>query len=224
MATAVIDWDTSDLDLGGALEKDFRIYVVLDPDDAVKIEKYETESIATRTYAPSVDCSGATKPAACMDPGQNNEGFRVVKLMAIEATGPHVSQPADVHLRKDALAARDPVNPSAWLTNTVQAQEGQRLELRIRVDTDMLGAGYDHLLLYDGDPEKGGTLIADKQAFTGNPDGSYVWAEWTPTQPGPHRLFARVLESSADTDKGNAIDDLMAVVHKAKHKGVRGPR
>jgi len=215
MTTAAINWDTSTLELDGELEKNYRIYVVLDPDDAVKNEKYETESTASRTYDPGgADCLGATKPPSCMDPGQNNEGFRVVKLMAIEATSPHLVEPADVHLARDALAADDPSYPRIWRTNFVQAEEGQPLQLRVRVDTDMPGGDYAHLQLYDGNPKKGGTLLADKLAFTGNPDGSYVWVEWTPTKLGLHRLYATVLESAMDTNLGNAIDDLMVMVHR----------
>ncbi len=227
MTTAVINWDTSQINLEGRLEHEYRIYVVLDPDNAVPNEKYETESPASRTYTlvnpstglPIADCSDPNRvpfPAECIDPGQNNEGYRVVKLLAIEADDPRIGKPADVHLHKDALAARDPSDPSVWLTDTVQAEEGQLLELRVRVDSDVLARDSAHLLLFDGDPEKKGTLIADKKAFTGNPDGSYVWVEWTPTEPGPHRLFAQVVESLADTHPGNAIDDLMVVVHKAK--------
>ena len=221
MTTAVINWDTSKLDLNGEFEKNYRIYVVLDPDDAVKNEKYETESTATRTYAPDgINCLGATKPAACMDPGQNNEGFREVKVAAIEAAGPHLVEPADVHLTWDALAARDPSHPKIWRIITVQAEEGQPLQLRVKVDTDMPGGHYAHLQLYDGNPEKGGTLLADKLAFTGNPDGSYVWIEWTPTKLGLHRLYTKVLESAMDTNIGNATDDLMVIVHRAKPKVV----
>jgi hypothetical protein len=219
MTTAVINWDTSTLDLDGELEKNYRIYVVLDPDYAVKNEKYETESTATRTYAPGgIDCLGATKPAACMDPGQNNEGFREVKVAAIEAAGPHLVEPADVHLARDALAARDPSHPRIWRINIVQAEEGQPLQLRVRVDTDMPGGHSAHLQLYDGHPQKGGRLLADKLAFTGNPDGSYVWVEWTPTKLGLHRLYAKLLESSTDTNIGNATDDLMVMVHRPKPK------
>jgi hypothetical protein len=219
MTTAVINWDTSKLDLNGEFEKNYRIYVVLDPDDAVKNEKYETESTATRTYAPDgINCLGATKPAACMDPGQNNEGFREVKVAAIEAAGPHLVEPADVHLARDALAARDPSHPRIWRIKIVQVEEGQPLQLRVRVDTDMPGGHYAHLQLYDGNPEKGGRMLADKLAFTGNPDGSYVWIEWTPTKLGLHRLYAKVLESAMDTNIGNAIDDLMVMVHRPKRK------
>ena len=165
---------------------------------------------------------GATKPPACMDPGQNNEGFRVVKVAAIEAAGPHLVEPSDVHLAWNALAARDPSHPRIWRIVIVQAEEGQPLQLRVRVDTDMPGGHYAHLQLYDGNPEKGGTLLADKLAFTGNPDGSYVWVEWTPTKLGLHRLYTKVLESAMDTNIGNATDDLMVMVHRAKPKIV-GP-
>ncbi len=219
MTTAVINWDTSTLDLDGELEKNYRVYVVLDPDDAVKNEKYETESTASRTYAPGgIDCLGATKPTACMDPGQNNEGFHVTKVAAIEAAGPHLVEPADVHLARDALAARDPSHPRIWRINVVQAEEGQPLQLRVRVDTDMPGGHYAHLQLYDGHPAKGGRLLADKLAFTGNPDGSYVWIEWTPTKLGLHRLYAKVLESWTDTKIGNATDDLLVMVQRPKPK------
>jgi hypothetical protein len=33
-----------------------------------------------------------------------------------------------------------------------------------------------------------------------------------------------VLESALDTESGNAIDDLMVVVHKAQDKGARASR
>jgi len=224
MTTAVIDWDTSELDLGGNLEQDYRIYVVLDPDNAVPNERYETESPASRIYPAWDPKTGARLPDCvdpanlaprCIDPGQNNEGWREVKVMADFASDPSFGQPADVHLQPDALAVRDPSNPTVLLTDNVQTEEGQPLQLRVKVDTDMLGGDYGHLLLYDGDPEMGGTLISGKQAFTGNPDGSFVWAEWTPTEPGLHRLYAQVVESSMDTQPGNAIDDLMVMVHEA---------
>ncbi len=218
MAKAAVNWQIPSF--SDKASKDYRIYVVLDPDNGIKNEKYETESTETRTYCP--DYADCTNPANYIDPGQNNEGWRKVTVLASLPTATDFERPADVHLKSDALAA---INPRGKLvTTTVQAYERQPLKIRVRIDTDYPGAESAHLLLFDGDPYDG-KLIANRLAFTGDPDGSYVWIEWVPTELGPHRLYARVMESTLDTNLGNNIsDELKVVVIKAPQGPKKTPK
>lgn len=211
MDTAAVNWlipEFSDNE-----SKDYKIYVVLDPDNAIPNEKYETESAATRTYCPA--------GYDCMDPGQNNEGWRKMTALASLPGDPLSGHPAaDVHLKNDALAA---INPRGELvTTTVQAYERQPLKIRVRIDTDNEGADSAHLLLFDGDPHDG-KLIANRLSYTGDPDGNYVWIEWVPTELGLHRLYAKVVESTLDTNWGNNISDELKVVVIKAPKGPQKP-
>jgi hypothetical protein len=194
-----------------SLSKNYRIYVVLDPENTISNEKYETESAATRTYC-AVNCADLKN---WIDPGQNNEGYRGLTVTSFPPGAPRHASPSDVHFKRDALAA---VNPRGQLvTNNVQAYVGVPLQIRVRIDTDELGYDSQHLLLYDGDPYEGGTAIAGALAYTGNPDGNEVWFEWTPTMRGPRRLYAQVVESDLDTSPGNAVSrDLKVEVLKAR--------
>jgi len=226
METAAINWQIPTFSDNES--KSYRIYVVLDPDNNIANEKYETESAETRTYCPDyADCS--ENPSYYIDPGQNNEGWREMTVLASLPSGlaslpgdPRFEHPADVHLKSDALAA---INPRGRLvTRTVQAYEGQPLKIRVRIDTDYAGENNAHLLLFNGDPYDG-KLIANRLAFTGDPDGNYVWIEWTPKDLGPHRLYAKVVESTLDTSFGNNIsEELKVVVIKAPQGPKKTPK
>jgi hypothetical protein len=204
LETASVNWTVPAFD-GSSLSKNLRIYVVLDPDDAITDEKYDTESVTTSTYC-AVDCAAVEN---WIDPGQNNEGYRGLTVTSFPLGAPRHANPSDVQLERDALAA---VNPRGKLVaNNVQAYVGVPLQIRVRIDTDEIGYDSQDLLLYDGDPNKGGTVIAGTLAFTGNPDGNEVWFEWTPTERGPRRLYAQVVESGLDTDPGNAVSGELKV-------------
>ncbi len=204
METAAVNW-TIPTFTDGSLSKNYRVYVVLDPDNTIPNEKYETESVASRTYC-KANCANT---ANYIDPGQNNEGFRQLTVTSFPPTNPRFSTPGDVHLKSDALAA---ITPQGKLkTKNVQAYLGLPLQIRVQIDTDQPGADYQHLLLYDGDPNAGGTLITDVAAYTGNPDGNEVWIEWIPTDLGPHRLYAKILEGPMDPGLDNATSGVLKV-------------
>jgi hypothetical protein len=79
--------------------------------------------------------------------------------------------------------------------------------VRVTVNSDTPSLDYSYVMVYDGDPEQGGVLVASKQVFVGNtsPEGSFVWLDWIPTELGPHRLFAVVLQSPDDPAPGNNV-------------------
>jgi hypothetical protein len=184
----------------------WHIRVILDPRNEVPNEIYESESAATRTY-----CEGGE----CIDPGQNNEGWREVQVIAPPLPGdPQFGKPGDAHLREGALAAID--RRGKLTTKTTQATLGEPLDLRIQVSSDNNGQTYSEVLLYDGDPAQGGELIADKQVLPGTDEasGNFAWVSWTPRSLEPHQLYAVLLETADDTAPGNNVAQLKVIVHK----------
>jgi len=209
MQTAWINWDTTGFgpaQAGAALQ--YRVYVVLDPDNTID-ETYETEDPNT-TYA------GQTVKG--LDPGQNNEGFGYVTVNAAsqsasQSATPDAALDADVSLRTDALAASN--RRGSVRTDNIPAEINRPLPLRVRVHSDRAHRELSHLLVYDGNPEKGGRLIAAKLIHSGNVKGSSVWFEWTPRTSGTHMLYARVVEKYGDTNPGNNTDTMTVNVAPA---------
>jgi hypothetical protein len=206
ITTASIPWNTKDA--SHASVQIYRIYVVLDPDNRVD-EKYETETAASQTYSDPVT-------RVYVDPGQNNEGFSYATVVAAVATNPGGLKPqAHVGMAKDAIVA---VNLRGKLVDgNVRAYLGRPLQLRITINSDKPSNEYSTLLLYDGDPDKGGVLIGGKQIFSGQVSNS-AWFDWIPTTRGQHRLFAKVLQSVFDPAPGDNLGMLKVEVIPAPKK------
>jgi hypothetical protein len=203
MTPAVLEWDTTGFGptQSGVLAS-YRIYVVLDPENAID-EIYETDT--TGLGANSSTCTDpVTLGSASCNPGQNNAGWG---LISIAAPGT-VSLPfeaslegADVHMRSDAVAALDLLG--RLQTAQVQAVVDQPVRLRISVHSDRSLRAHHHLLVYDGEPEAGGEVIAGKILPGIDAQGSHAWIGWRPRTPGLHRIVARVLEKHSDRLPGN---------------------
>jgi hypothetical protein len=207
--TAAIDWDTTGfgpLSVKGA--KEYRIYVVLDPDNTID-EIYEDDSVG------GDKCSDPVKPGSTIacNPGQNNEGYGTitivhapVPLATQQVAQAEVTTPAphaDVRLRKGALAAID-AKRGTLFSDAVDAYLNRPLRIRVHVVTDVSDAQTYHLLVYKGKPKQGAEVIADKllQGVDAE-DGKYVWVEWTPAELGTFSLQAQVLEQEDDVIPGN---------------------
>ena len=90
----------------------------------------------------------------------------------------------------------------------------------MRIDTDKAYMESSHVLLWDGDPNAGGTLISEKEAFTGNPTGNYVWFDWLAPRPlGQHKLYAQVLANDENTNRVVVISDSLKVEVIPQPKG-----
>jgi len=197
-----ITWDTTGfgpLSVKGA--KEYRIYVVLDPNNTIN-EIYEDDSVG------GTSCSDPTKPDATMpcNPGQNNEGYGTIAIVraprllaAAQAQAPH----ADVRLRKGAIAAID-AKRGTLFTDAVDAYLNRPLRIRVHAVTDVSDPQVYHLLVYKGNPKQGAEVIADKllQGVDAE-DGDYVWFEWTPGELGNVTLYAQLLEQEDDVIPGN---------------------
>jgi hypothetical protein len=163
-----------------------------------------------------------------IDPGQNNEGHGVLTLTAPQSSAtnraanpslPAQASPgigANTYLASDSIAIRD-ARDGAMRIADGQALLFEPARVRLKVYSDTTHREYAHVMLYDGNPEQDGTLIADKIVHSGNPDGAHVWLNWAPKTTGRHELFARVLKDRDDpvTDKGT--DTMVVMVMRQNH-------
>ena len=210
---AAIVWNTTGFGPstpGASLQ--YRIYVVVDPNDTVN-EIYAPED-PTQTYL-WVDTNGQSHHLQGIDPGQNNEGFGLATVMAATPS-PNADTAPDVFLAKGSLAALDS-RDGALHTDLAHAALGQPTPLRVSVYADRSHREFSHLLVYGGDPRKGGLLIADKIAHSGNPQGTQVWIDWTPCTPGLHRIVARVVKDHDDPIPDNGEDIMLVQVRPDAH-------
>jgi len=201
--TAWVEWDTTGASGGNVQE--YRIYVRLDPDDTVD-ETYDTP--ASGTEEPEYCLDGV-----CIDPGQNNEGWSTVRVSRIGRGLPGAVIPDHVGMPEHGVAAVD--MQGQIVTGSVHARLNRPLPVRVTITSETRNLDSTYVMLYDGDPELGGVLIAAKRVSTGNtkPEGTSVWVDWVPTRLGPHRLYARVLQSANDAAPGgnSATLDVLVV-------------
>lgn len=176
----------------------YRVYVVLDPDDAIN-EIYDTELPGQ------------------FDPGQNNEGYSDISVMRAPALAAGAIKAVDAQLRGESLAAFETVarngKASVYKTGQVRAFLNQPLRLRVRVFSDHSDSDLSPLLVYDGDPEQGGRVIAGKFVPSGDAvDGAASFFEWTPGTLGAHTLYARLLTDHDDPNPANNTAQLLVNV------------
>ena len=202
MVTAWVEWNTTGAS-GGKLQE-YRIYVRLDPDNLVA-ETYDTpaDGVEEPEY-----CLGGT----CIDPGQNNEGWGTVRISRVGYGLPGAARPDHVGMPEDGVAAVD--MQGQIVTGSVQARLNRPLPVRVTITSETRNLDSTYVMLYDGDPELGGVLIASKRVPTGNidPEGASVWVDWVPASLGPHRLYAEVLQSVNDAAPGGNTATLDVLV------------
>ena len=79
---------------------------------------------------------------------------------------------ADAYMKGDSLAALDTVgmgrNAPVLKTGRVSAYQNQKLRLRISLYTDQSHREFNYLILYDGDPAKGGKQFWMERVHTGD--------------------------------------------------------
>lgn len=199
MSTAALTWDTTGFgpSTPGASQS-YRIYVALNADGAVKQEIYPPED-PDKTYPGVVDANG--NPVKGVDPGQNNDGWGLATVVAKAASQ---SEDADVYMKPDSVAM---IGAGGELSSTGgEAQAYRPIKLRFTVFASRPGRGFAHLLVYDGDPNRGGQMVADKRVFAGDArvEGNHAWVQWVPTSVGQHHIYASVICEAADATNNMA--------------------
>jgi hypothetical protein len=219
MNTAFIEWTPPSVSTESSNCFDnYQIIVTLDPPDAqnpngVVTETYESEQpnvLYPWTDDTSSNNNTLPNPYYGLDPGQNNQGYAYVSVQS-SASSCNSSDAADPRLVPKSIQALDTKKGKLTRKN-VQGKMGEFLRLRFRVKSDKPNDKVSHLLIYDGDPDKGGVLIADKRVHIGNPKGAAVWFDWLPQRVGPHRLYARLLNRLDDPNHNNNQASLKVTV------------
>ena len=84
-----------------------------------------------------------------------------------------------------------------------------RVPLLIHVSSQATTLEHAMVMVFDGDPQHGGKLIAAK-TVPGVPSrtGASVLAEWRPTTPGAHHLVAQLVADPVDLRAGNTLATL----------------
>ena len=192
---AVCVWDTTGFgpSISGAIQY-YRIYVTLDPSNRIS-EIYD----------------------GTIGPGQNNQGWGLVGVANTQDTfltpvaTDAVPNGADVNVTRDAL---EMLVDGHFISGTAHVVREQTTPMRVCVDTDQTQTGYHHVLLWNGDPQNGGTLIADKMLPGVDRHGdSCAWLPaFRPEITGNLTFYAQVLETGADALPGNATDSLDVIV------------
>lgn len=201
MKVVAIEWPTGTSCKPGTTLP-YHIYVTLDPENMID-ELYE----------------GTT------DPWQNNEGFSEVTLSCLStssaqlalssegtATASAANEPTeteDIFLPESAITIIDATTQEE-LTGAVRVHVGQRLSLRVHVQSTQADPRFFQVVLRDqftsSDPAipSNRTVIADKivQGIDAE-NGAYEWIEWTPEAPGVHELRARILGAADDIESAD---------------------
>ena len=169
-APAQIVWNTKGSAPNGQL---YRIYVRLNYDGAIKNENYPPEMPGT------------------LDPGQNNEGFGEVTVMApLTATR---SQPATVSFGATPLAI---VWSGKSFTQNLAAPAKIRVKLTSQICTSSDSRKPVDLMVFDGNPSQG-HVIAWKRIYVPNHSKcKRTRFSWQPTR-GLHQLTAIINPNSA---------------------------
>ena len=195
MKEVAVEWDTTGL--GG---RTMRLYVTVDPTDAVPGEIHEWKVDGERI------------------PSGNNEGYwpwgtelPVLSAESGSSSGAAKSaeQPLSILVDENALAIKTPEGLNS--DGSAPLVAGQTYALRAHLQTNRADDAPYNVLFSDGHPARGGKTIALKLVRGLNAGDSYVWAEWTPGDAGEHMLWVSVL-NGPDSDPADVQDRLRVIV------------
>ena len=150
----------------------WRVHVVLDPENKID-EIYDSDDPAT--YCLHETCTAEE----LIGPGQNIYGFRELSVVNPSGVGdPFGHQPRDIHLQGDAMLALN--RNGKFDSGTTQVYLGSRVPVRVQVTTDKTSLLGSMVRLYEGDPQDGGTLLAEHRVVPGllGSSGNVAWFQY----------------------------------------------
>jgi hypothetical protein len=191
-----VPWDTRGL---ADSQYTYRFYVTVDPHDAVEGELHEWK-----------EESGIR----CMH--GNNEGYWPWGA-GIPVLKPDTSASEKKEGRDDI---RTEAKSLALLKNgrlrhaPGVVKMGETYKLRAHIKSTHDRSRFHNVTFSEGPPGEG-KVISVKRVGIIEGD-SYVWANWTPQQPGRKQLYVHISEHLGDTKRGNNSDRLPVIVQKRK--------
>lgn len=203
VTTATVTWDTTGFgpSVAGA-SQDYRVYVVLDPNNAID-EIYETED-PNATY-PFVDYDGNKSQYKGIDPGQNNEGHGVLTITAPQSNATNRTTPRSRFFPQSRSGGSDRAEGSGTFQESERGSRDEQLSN---------GPGANAYLVSDSiaiqDTRDGALRTADGQAllFERARLRLKVYSDKA------HREYAHVLLYDGDPAQGGKL-----IADKIMHSG-----
>lgn len=193
-----VDWTTTGLDVMSAGDC-YRLYVTVDPDDRVVDEIHEWKDTKGNLLAHG-----------------NNEGYwpwaNGIIFESKEAMAGMAISNVDMSMHDESLTIKMPLGIVSQ--GPVSLTVGGHYMLRAHIVSNVLHPHYRYALLYDGDPNEGGEVIASTVVRGVVEGDNYIWTEWTPKKPGDYELWVALLEDSDDPNPDNAGDMLSVSVYQ----------
>ena len=190
MKEVCVNWDTTGL---GQSQYTYRFYVTVDPDNEVKNELHEWKE------ADGTMCIHG-----------NNEGYwpwgAGMPVLTPEVPGKEPA-PHDIFITKKSLCL---LQNNKFTSGSACVQAGQKYKLRAQIHSTHDRSPFHYVVFSEGPPVEGNEF-AVKMAGIIKGD-SYVWADWTPKEPGIKRLYVHIAEHLGDTRVGNNFDSLFVEV------------
>jgi len=175
-----VPWDTTGL--GGTrpgTARYYRFFVTVDPQNEVKNEIHE----------------GRKNPRAELPPDSDNYGFWPWSSGVAVLTPPITRSPGLLAVRAGRLAVTRNGKP---LAKTAKVPQFAELGLEATFAASRAEAHGPLVAFFDGDPEKGGRLVASS-LMRGTVEGvNHAHARWRPDRSGTRRLVARVMGTASD--------------------------
>lgn len=143
--------------------------------------------------------TGKRDVTAC---GGNNQGYGSITVLG-KSTSARVAAadvvPANVQLTGAGFITEDPAHANLDESSSVPTLvEGVATSGVVRAGSDANSTAHQLVMVYDGDPDQGGTLIASTTLQgTASESGGYARYSWTPTGVGEHKLYQKIYGSSS---------------------------
>lgn len=180
----------------GADDQHWRIFVQLDPTGTLA----EIHPLAGSTCPEESVSDGKT----LIDPmtgteeqlgcGENNQGYGEV---VVSPQLPQGTKSTTVDLDGSTLIAGSRALPGGAPTPVARVVVGQPLTGVVKATSDGISREHQTVVVYDGDPDKGGQGIAST-TMRGTAAGSgYATFSWTPKTPGTHVLYQKLMGRTA---------------------------
>ena len=193
-----VDWTTTGIDEMSAGDC-YRLYVTVDPNDDVVDEIHEWKDTKGNLLAHG-----------------NNEGYwpwaNGITFESKKAMAGMAISNVDMSMHDESLTIKMPLGIVSQ--GPVSLTVGGHYMLRAHIVSNALHPHYRYALLYDGDPNEGGDVIASAVVRGVVEGDNYIWTEWTPKEPGDYELWVALLEDSDDPNPDNASDMLSVSVYQ----------